>query len=329
MSSGIVLPDQFEQTRAACDQLRAEIARVIVGQADVIEAVIAALFVGGHVLIEAAPGLGKTLLVRTLADALDVSFRRVQFTPDLMPADIIGTYVVMESHGQRKFEFHQGPLFANLLLADEINRATPKTQAALLEALDESAVTVATDRFELPKPFLTLATQSPADAEGTFPLPRTLLDRFLLKLDMHFPSEDELETIIQRTTETSAPAVKRVLSAERVTEISDVVREIGVGSDARRLAVRLVSATSPDHSAAPELVKRYVRRGAGPRGAQAMVMAGKTRALFAGRSEVSTDDIRAFAEAALRHRLVLSFEGHAEDVRPAAIIRAVLESVSA
>ncbi|NIP84389.1 MAG: AAA domain-containing protein [Planctomycetales bacterium] len=327
MSLDVVPTDDLEKARADCDRLRTQIAQVIVGQGAVIEEVMTALVVGGHLLVEAAPGMGKTLLVRTLADALDVTFRRVQFTPDLMPADIIGTYVVMEAHGQRRFEFQQGPVFTNLLLADEINRATPKTQAALLEAMGEGAVTVANETYELPEPFLAVATQGPGDAQGTFPLPETLLDRFLLKVEMPSPGEEQVELILDRTTTAELRVVERVLAAERLAEISAVARKIRLPPEARRLAAELLAATRPDHPAAPESVKRYVQRGAGPRGAQAMVLAGKARALFAGRSDVGLDDIRAHAVAALGHRLVLNFEGHADEACPAQIIRDVLEMV--
>jgi len=329
MASEVVRPDPFQQARVEYDLLRSAVSRVIVGQDEVIQAVLAALLVQGHVLVEGAPGSGKTLLVRTLAEALDVTFRRVQFTPDLMPADILGTYVVMESHGQRKFEFQEGPLFAHLVLADEINRATPKTQAALLEALEEAAVTVANRTFELPEPFMLVATQGPPDAEGTFPLPETLLDRFLLKVEMQPPSEDQLEVILQRTTAAEPPAARPALTAQRLRELTACLAAITVPPEARRLACRLLLATRPDHSTAPESVRQYVRRGASPRGARAMVLAGKARALAAGRGEVRGEDLRALAVAALAHRLALSFEGHAAEIRPADLIRDVLESVTA
>ena len=314
------LEQQLDALREDVDKLRQEVSRVIVGQGELIDASLTALIAGGHVLLEGGPGLGKTLLVRTLAGALSLDFRRLQFTPDLMPADVIGTYVVMESHGRRQFEFQQGPIFTNILLADEINRATPKTQSALLEGLEEGGVTVANRTYDLPEPFFTMATQSPGEAEGTFPLPEKQLDRFMFNLRASFPSADELEQILDRTTEASSPAVERVLSAERIVEMSDLARQVLIAPEVRRFAVDALIATHPGHASSPPRVRQFVQQGASPRGAQAMILAGKIRALFAGRVNVSREDIRHVALTALRHRLTLNFEGHAEGIDPDGLI---------
>ena len=313
--------DQFREDIAA---VREQIARVIVGQQDVVEGALTALVAGGHVLLEGGPGLGKTLLVRTLADSLDLGFRRIQFTPDLMPADVLGTYVVMESHGRRTFEFQQGPIFTNLLLADEINRATPKTQSALLEGLAEGAVTVANQTYDLPEPFFALATQSPSEIEGTFPLPEKQLDRFLFKLRSTFPSAEEIETILKRTTEPAEPVATPVLKGERILEMSQLIRQVTIDPEVRRFAIDTVLATHPQNATAAPLACRYLRQGSSPRGAQAMVLAGKVQALLAGRLNVSRDDLKQAALPALRHRITLNFEGHAERIDPDDILNEIL-----
>jgi MoxR-like ATPase len=320
------LEQQLDQFRADVNALRTQIQRVVVGQDEVIEGAIIALIAGGHVLLEGGPGLGKTLLVRTLADSLDLSFRRIQFTPDLMPADVIGTYVVMESHGRRTFEFQQGPIFTNVLLADEINRATPKTQSALIEGLEEGAVTIANQTYELPDPFFTMATQSSSEAEGTFPLPEKQLDRFLFKLRSAFPTAEQIDEILERTTEPEEPVAKPVLKGERIIEMSQLARQVMIAPEVRRYAIDVVLATRPDQARATPQVKRYVQQGSSPRGAQAMILAGKIRAILAGRVNVSRDDLRQVALPALRHRLALNFEGHAERIDPDAILHELVVS---
>ena len=320
---------------AACDfrenfeRLRREVGRVIVGHDRVVEGVLTALVVGGHVLLEGVPGLGKTMLVRTLADALDVTFSRIQFTPDLMPADIIGTNIVMENeHGQRYFEFQRGPVFASIVLADEINRATPKTQSAMLEAMQEGSVTVAKDTYSLDEPFLVLATQNPLEMEGTYPLPEAQLDRFLFKLKVTYPSADQMHEILQRTTSADTPAAEKVSTGDAVLAMRRLSREVPIAEHVRDFAVRTVMGTHPDDAGAPEMVKRYVRYGASPRAAQAMVLSGKALALLAGRFHVSEDDLRAVACQALRHRIILNFEGEAEGIDVDDVIAAAVEAIS-
>jgi len=308
--------------------LRDAVGRVIVGHGDVIEGVLTALFVGGHCLLEGVPGLGKTLLVRSLSQALDLAFSRVQFTPDLMPADVIGTTLIVEDEeGRRSFRFQPGPLFANVVLADEINRATPKTQSALLEAMQERTVTVGRTSHELPLPFFVLATQNPIEMEGTYPLPEAQLDRFLFKLLVRYSNREELNAILDRTTEAEAPSVPRVVGGERVVGGQDLARQVVLAPHVRDYAARLVLATHPGGEHAADIVERFLRYGASPRAAQALVLAGKVRALSSGRYNVSFDDIRHFAKPALRHRLILNFEGEAEGISTDEIIDQVVEGV--
>ncbi len=324
-----------EETKASLDQFRAdfetlrkEIGKVIVGHEPIVEGTLTALIAGGHVLLEGVPGLGKTLLVRTLADALHLKFQRIQFTPDLMPADLIGTNVVLETpDGRKKFEFQQGPVFANILLADEINRATPKTQSALLEAMQEHSVTVAGQTYKLPEPFFVLATQNPLEMEGTYPLPEAQLDRFFFKLLVKFPSSREIETILDRTTETTEPKAEPVLAGERILEMSKLVRQIPVAEEVRRHGIAIVLATHPEDKSAADMTRRYVRYGSSPRGAQAMILAAKLRAILDHRYHVAREDLRAVAPAALRHRLILNFEGQAEGVQADAVIQNILQSL--
>ena len=302
-----------------------QVGRVIVGHGGVVNQVLTCLLTGGHALLEGVPGLGKTLLVRTLAAALELEFGRVQFTPDLMPADITGTNIIEEdAAGAKRFVFSQGPIFANLVLADEINRATPKTQSALLEAMQEQTVSVARTSHPLPQPFCVLATQNPIELEGTYPLPEAQLDRFMLKIILASPSIDELSAIIDRTTGSDVASAEPVASAERIEQMRRTVRHVPVASHVTDYISRVVTATHPAADGAPATARKYVRYGASPRGGQAIVLAAKVRALTAGRVNVAFEDIDAVAPAALRHRLILSFEGQADGIPPDAIIEEVL-----
>ena len=337
MSDTMPQPDQAPipelQIESFCkdfEKLRSEIGRVIVGQHSVVDGTIIALLIGGHVLLEGVPGLGKTMLVRTLADALQLKFQRVQFTPDLMPADLIGTNVLEETvEGRRQFAFREGPVFTNILLADEINRATPKSQSALLEAMQEHSVTIGGHTYHLQEPFLVLATQNPLDMEGTYPLPEAQLDRFLFKLQVRFPESADLDAILCRTTEQGAARAQPVLNGSRILEMAGLIRQVAAAAPIRAYAISLIEATHPEHPRCPKTVGRYIRYGASPRGAQALLLAGKAVALLDHRFHVSCDDIRAVAHVALRHRLILSFEGQAEGVTPDAVIDRVLTAVTA
>jgi MoxR-like ATPase len=317
---------QVEKFGADFQHVRAEIAKVIVGHAEVVDGLLTCLLCGGHALMEGVPGLGKTLLVKSLGAALDLQFSRIQFTPDLMPADIIGTRVVLQDEeGRRYFEFQQGPIFGNVVLADEINRATPKTQSALLEAMQEQAVTVAGVEHKLHPPFLVLATQNPLEMDGTYPLPEAQLDRFFLKLQVTYPSFEDLSEIVDRTTQRQEFLPKPILTAAGIVEAQQLVREVPIASHVKNYAIRLVMATHPQTPAASQTVKQYVRYGSSPRGVQSLVLAGKVRALFAGRFNVSFDDIRAVAVACLRHRLILNFEGEAEGIDSANLISDIVQ----
>jgi MoxR-like ATPase len=318
-------PDAFAATAAA---IRAEIGTVIVGQDDLVRQVLICLLANAHALLEGVPGLGKTMLVRTVADVIDCSFNRIQFTPDLMPADIVGTNVLVEEGGQRVFRFQSGPVFTNLLLADEINRATPKTQSALLEAMQEHQVSVARERHRLEPPFFVLATQNPLEMEGTYPLPEAQLDRFLFKLWVPFPSEEDLIAIMERTTGSAMPTASKTADARTIVGMQRLARSVPIAPHVTAYAVSVLSATHPDAPRAPELVKRYVRYGGSPRGAQALVLAGKINALMDGRFNVSTDDIRAVALPALRHRVIRNFEAEAEGISGDAVVRAVLDAIA-
>jgi MoxR-like ATPase len=327
---------QLEQSVAAlsveefADRARAieaEIKSVIVGQDELVRQTLICLIANGHALLEGVPGLGKTMLVRTIADVIDCSFNRIQFTPDLMPADIIGTNILVEQDGRREFRFQQGPVFANLLLADEINRATPKTQSALLEAMQEMQVSVARDRHRLEPPFFVLATQNPLEMEGTYPLPEAQLDRFLFKLWVPFPSEEDLVEIMDRTTGARLPQAQKAADAQQVVAMQRLARSVPIAPHVTAYAVSVLAATHPDAPRAPELARQYVRYGGSPRGAQALVLAGKIHGLLDGRYNVATDDIRAVAMPALRHRVIRNFEGEAEGITSDAIVRAVLDAV--
>jgi MoxR-like ATPase len=305
-------PFRFIETARA---IEAEVGRVIIGQKEVVRGVLTCLLAGGHALLEGIPGLGKTLLVRTIGEALELSFSRVQFTPDLMPADITGTSILRDSaDGARTLEFQPGPLFANLVLADEVNRATPKTQSALLEAMQERRVTAGRTTHSLPEPFFVLATQNPIEMEGTYPLPEAQLDRFLFKLTVPYPSEDDLLRIAQLTTGSHMPHPSRVADGATLLELMMFARDVPVAEAVLLYAVRIVRRTNPETPDAPAEVKRFARYGSSPRGLQSLVLGAKVRALLEGRYNVAYEDIRAVSLAALRHRVILGFEADAEGV---------------
>jgi MoxR-like ATPase len=317
-----------EECRASIGRLRDEIGKVIVGHKEIVEGVITCLFVGGHCLLEGVPGLGKTLLVRTLSQALHLKFSRIQFTPDLMPADVIGTNMVMENEqGRRFFEFQYGPIFGNIILADEINRATPKTQSSLLEAMQERSVTVGGVRHQLELPFFVLATQNPIEMEGTYPLPEAQLDRFMFKLMVKYSSREELLEIVDRTTAETEPEAEKVLEGTQIVEWQKLVRQVIIAPHVKDYAARVVLATHPEGEYAVDITNRYVRYGSSPRGAQALILAGKMRALLAGRYNVSFDDVRETVLPALRHRLILNFEGEAEGIIADDILTQILDEV--
>jgi MoxR-like ATPase len=317
-----------EDFRTIAARIEGEVARRLVGQQAVLRHVLVCLIAGGHALLEGVPGLGKTMLVRTLADVLDLRFSRIQFTPDLMPADIVGTNVLTETpEGGRRFQFQAGPVFANLVLADEINRATPKTQSALLEAMQERTVTVANTMHALEPPFFVLATQNPIEMEGTYPLPEAQLDRFLFKLQVDFPQPEELVEILNRTTGGELPPVMRVADGPTLLWMSQLAREVTPDPAIVDYAVRLVVASHPTSELAPPLVRRYARYGASPRGAQALVLAAKIVALLDGRRGAAIDDVRAVAPAALRHRVLLNFEGEAEGVTPDSLVADLIHAI--
>ena len=320
-------PEEFRQRAMG---IEAEIGQVIVGQRDLIRQTIITLLAGGNALLEGVPGLAKTTLVRTLADVIDCSFSRIQFTPDLMPADIVGTTMISEDDGGRKvFRFEPGPIFANLVLADEINRATPKTQSALLEAMQEHTVTVAKTIHRLVNPFFVLATQNPLEMEGTYPLPEAQLDRFFFKVHVPFPSAADLVEIANRTTGARVPQTRKVANGAMIVEMQNLARTVPIASHVLAYAARLITATHPEDKDAPQSTRQYVRYGASPRGMQALIMAGKIMALLDGRFNVAFADLKLAALPALRHRIILNFEAQAEGVLPDDIIRQVLETIKA
>ncbi len=325
MSEETMTADEFRQVAARIEQ---EVGKVIVGQKEIVRHVLVGLVAGGHVLLEGVPGLGKTMLIRTLAQVLELQFSRIQFTPDLMPADIVGTDILEEEEsGGRRFRFQPGPVFANLILADEINRATPKTQSALLEAMQERTVTVAHTSYNLEAPFFVMATQNPIEMEGTYPLPEAQLDRFLFKLNVNFPDAEELVEIMARTTREHLPQVAVVADGATILRMGTLARQVPIASPVSAYAVRLLLATHPEDGSAPEMVRKYVRYGSSPRGAQAMILGAKIAALLDGRYNVAFSDIRAMARPALRHRLILNFEGEAEGVAPDEVSGAVLKGI--
>ncbi len=316
LKEGFELTEKISENVEGLRQVRDEIARVIVGQEGVVELTLIALLCEGHVLLEGVPGLGKTLLIRTLADTLDLKFSRIQFTPDLMPADVIGVSMVIQDQRQNfNLQFEPGPVFANLVLGDEINRASPKTQSALLEAMQERAVTVRGERHELPRPFLVLATQNPLEMEGTYPLPEAQIDRFFFKVLINQPSESELETIIERTVGVNNPVVKPILGASELKAMQLAVREVVVPPHVTNYAARLILATQPDREEALSRIRQFVKYGAGPRGAQSLILAAKARALMAGRFNVSLEDVQKLVQPSLRHRVALNFDGYSEGIK--------------
>jgi MoxR-like ATPase len=316
----------MERVAQGRDRILSEIRKVIVGQDEVIDLVLTALFTGGHCLITGVPGLAKTLLIKTLADVLDLSFKRIQFTPDLMPSDITGTEFLDEQNGARSLRFVKGPVFAQIVLADEINRTPPKTQAALLEAMQERHVTAAGRTYPLEPPFFVLATQNPIELEGTYPLPEAQLDRFMFNLVMTYLSEDEEVRVVTQTTGGERARPERVLGGEDILQFQALVREVVVAEDVARYAVRLVDASRPTQPGSADFVKKYVKWGAGLRASQALVLGGKARALMHGRYHVSLADIRALALPALRHRVVTNFYAEADQMSPDTIIGRLLES---
>jgi len=328
------MPDIDPKVQKATDefrhkygQVRAEIAKVIVGQDDIIDGVLTCLFVGGHALLEGVPGLGKTLLVRTLSQSLSLEFSRIQFTPDLMPADIIGTNVIMEDQatGRREFQFQQGPLFAQMILADEINRATPKTQSALLEAMQEHTVTVARQRYRLSEPFFVMATQNPIEQEGTYPLPEAQVDRFFYKLIVDYSNRQELHEVLNRTTAGRDPTVAQVMTGNEIIGAQKLVHRVVMAPPVQDYAIRLSLATHPQGQFATDTVNQYVRWGSSPRGAQAITLAAKVRTLLDGRFNTAFQDVQQVFLPAMRHRILLNFEGEAEGIDPDDILHDVLD----
>ena len=327
MTTSVATPNFAERVQQGRDRLLAELRKVIVGQDQVVDEVLIALFTGGHCLITGVPGLAKTLLIKTLAAILDLRFKRIQFTPDLMPADITGTEILEEQHGARALRFVQGPIFAQILLADEINRTPPKTQAALLEAMQEYHVTAAGRTYPLERPFFVLATQNPIELEGTYPLPEAQLDRFMFNVVMTYLGEDDEVRVVTETTDADEPLVARVLSGADILEFQRVVRTVIVTDEVARYAVRLVAGSRPGQKETPDFVEKYVKWGAGLRASQALILGGKARALMHGRHHVSVKDIQALARPILRHRIVTNFYAESEHLNSDSIVARLLESV--
>ena len=324
---------QLEQAAAAFrtdyENVRTEIGKAVVGHESIVEGVLVCLFAGGHALLEGVPGLGKTLLIRSLSEALHLDFSRIQFTPDLMPADVTGTTIVVENESGRDFQFRKGPLFAQIVLADEINRATPKTQSAMLEAMQERSVTVGGVTHKLDRPFFVMATQNPIEQEGTYPLPEAQLDRFFFKLEVGYSTRDQLAEILNRTTTGSSPSINRVIDAARIIEYQKLVRRVAIAAHVQDYAVRLVLATHPGGEIATPMVNKYLRFGASPRAAQTLVLAAKVRALLEGRASVSIGDVQAYALPSLRHRVLLNFEAEAEGRSSDDVVQNIVDTLPA
>ena len=309
------------------ERARTEIGKAVVGHREIVDGVLICLFAGGHCLLEGVPGLGKTLLIRSLSQALHLKFSRIQFTPDLMPADVTGTTIVVETEHGRDFQFRRGPVFAQIVLADEINRATPKTQSSLIEAMQERTVTVGGNTYELERPFFVMATQNPIEQEGTYPLPEAQLDRFFFKLVVGYSSREELSTILDRTTTGESPRIERVLDADGIVRAQRLVRAVSVPASVQDYAVRMVLATHPGGQFATPMANQFLRFGASPRAAQTLVLGAKVRALLAGRTEVAFDDVKSVALPALRHRILLNFEAEAEGRTSDEIVRDVVDTL--
>jgi MoxR-like ATPase len=321
---------ELKEAAGRIDRVRKEVGRIIVGQQEVVDGVLICLIAGGHVLLEGVPGLGKTTLLRTLGRVLHLKYSRIQFTPDLMPADIVGSMMIEnDDRGAKSLRFQPGPIFANLVLADEINRATPKTQSALLEAMQERTVTSGSTTHELEAPFLVMATQNPIEMEGTYPLPEAQLDRFLMKILVQYPSRADLANIVERTIQRDEPALDQVLDREGILTLRNVCREVLVAPHVQSYAVDLVMATQPGTEGAHEVSNKYIRYGSSPRGAQALVECGRVRALMNGRFHLSTDDVRAVAPAVLRHRIILNFDAHADGQTPETLLGRIVNSIAA
>jgi MoxR-like ATPase len=322
--------EALEQAVSQLREVRAEIAKVIVGQDSVVEGVLICLIAGGHVLLEGVPGLGKTTLLRTLSRALHLKYSRIQFTPDLMPGDIVGSMVAeSDDRGHKFLRFQPGPIFANLVLADEINRATPKTQSALLEAMQEHTVTSGNTTHELELPFLVMATQNPIEMEGTYPLPEAQLDRFLMKILVTYPSREDLTRIVERTIQREEAQVEAVLDRDSILSVRNVARQVLVAPHVREYGIQLVMATQPEQPESADVARRYIRYGSSPRGAQALVECGRVLALMHGRFHLSTDDIEAVAPAVLRHRIILNFDAHADGQTPETLLTTIIKGVTA
>jgi MoxR-like ATPase len=320
--------EQMELIKKSLEQLQTELSKIIVGQEELIRQIFICLLCGGHTLIEGVPGLGKTLIVKSLGQVLNLKYSRIQFTPDLMPADIVGTNIVnQDANGNRFFEFYQGPIFGQIILADEINRATPKTQSALLEAMQEQAVTVFGKKYVLEPPFIVLATQNPLEMEGTYPLPEAQVDRFFFKLKIGYPTSDQLMEIIDKTVEETHPVLSQTMGAASILQMKAEVREVPMASHVKDYAIRMVMASHPNEKQSIPKARQFVRYGASPRGVQSLVLAGKVTALLEDRFNVSLDDIRAVAKPALRHRIILNLRGEAEGIDPDEIIDEIVNSL--
>lgn len=319
---------EIKEILLTINNVEQEVGKAIIGQKDIVRQVIIAILAGGNVLLEGVPGLGKTQLVKTLSRVLDLSFSRIQFTPDLMPADVVGTNIIArDESGNSRFEFQKGPIFANIVLADEINRATPKTQSALLEGMQEQTVTVGKSTYKLPQPFMVLATQNPLEMEGTYPLPEAQLDRFLFKLDVKFPTLEELEKIMDVTITNNVVELQKIMDGERILNIRKIIKEVPMAKAVQEYALKVVLATHGESEDAPEIAKKYIRFGASPRAAQAIVLTSKIKALMEGRYNVSFEDVKYVAYPALRHRFFLNFDAVAEGITTDKIISEILDSV--